>query len=146
MKRPATCILLILLLLFLGVSAAIGGVVMMFFPRLMPSPESLLAQTPFSGYFLPGLVLFTFNGAVPLLASIGLWRQPAWPWANALNLYPDRHWAWAYALYSGFIVIIWITVQTMMIPFIWLQPAYVTIGLLILVTALTPGVMRYYLL
>ncbi|WP_160297263.1 hypothetical protein [Paenibacillus sp. IHBB 10380] len=36
-----------------------------------------------------------------------------WNWvvAKKLNLYQDKHWSWTVSLYSGFALIIWITVQ-----------------------------------
>ncbi len=146
MKRPLVFYPLTLLLLFLGISATFGGVVLMFNPGFMGATQDLLARSPFSGFFLPGLILFVCNGLLPFVAAIGLWRKPDWGWANALNLYPDRHWAWALALYSGFSVIIWITVQVTMIQFNWLQPVYMAVGLLILISTLMPGLMRHYYL
>jgi hypothetical protein len=144
MKRPFAFYPLVLLLVVLGISAAFGGGVLLFNPELMGAPADLLAGTPFSGFFLPGLILLVFNGLFPLFVAFGLWRRPAWDWANVLNIYPDRHWAWTYALYAGFSVIIWITVQITMVEFTWLQPAYIAVGLLILICTLTPATMRYY--
>ncbi|MBL7795510.1 MAG: hypothetical protein JNJ90_03320 [Saprospiraceae bacterium] len=144
MKRPSAFYPLVLLLLFLSVSAAFGGLVLMFDPGFMGATEDLLARSPFSTFFLPGLMLSVCNSLLPFVAAIGLWRKPDWGWANALNLYADRHWAWAFTLYSGFSVVIWITVQITMIQFDWLQPAYIAVGLLILICTLTPGMMRYY--
>lgn len=144
MKRPLAIYPLVLLLVLLGISAILGGIVLMLDPRIMGASEELLVGTPFSGFFLPGLILFVFNGLFPLFTALGLWLRPDWPWAEKLNIYPDRHWAWGYALYAGFIVIIWITVQITMITFSWLQPAYIIVGLLILICTLTPGVINYY--
>ncbi|MBK9336840.1 MAG: hypothetical protein IPM98_09725 [Lewinellaceae bacterium] len=144
MKRPLAFYPLVLLLVVLGISAAFGGSVLLFYPEFMGAPADLLAETPFSGFFLPGLILLVFNGLFPLFVALGLWREPAWSWANALNIYPDRHWAWTYALYSGFSIIIWITVQITMVEFTWLQPAYIAVGLLILICTLTPATMRHY--
>jgi hypothetical protein len=144
MKRPFAFYPLVLLLVVLGISAAFGGGVLLTNPGLMGAPADLLAGTPFSGFFLPGLILLVFNGLFPLFVAFGLWRRPAWDWANALNIYPDRHWAWTYALYAGFSIIIWITVQITMVEFTWLQPAYIVVGLLILICTLTPATMRYY--
>ncbi len=144
MKRPLAFYPLVFLLLFLSVGAAFGGVVLMFNPGFMGATEELLVRSPFSRFFTPGLILFVCNSLLPLVTVFGLWQKPAWPWANALNLYSDRHWAWAFALYSGFSVIIWITVQITMIQFTWLQPAFIAVGLLILICAMTPGLMRHY--
>jgi hypothetical protein len=144
MKRPLAFYPLVFLLVLLGISAVFGGIVLMLDPRIMGASEELLVGTPFSGFFLPGLILFVFNGLFPILTAFGLLCRPDWAWADTLNLYPDRHWAWAYALYAGFGIIIWITVQITMIAFSWFQPAYIVVGLLILICTLTPGVTNYF--
>lgn len=144
MTRPLALYPLVLILVLLGISAAFGGCVLMFSPATFGIPPDWLAETPFRGFFLPGLILLLFNGVFPLLAALGLLLRPQWRWANALNIYRDRHWGWTYALFSGIIVIVWITVQITMVEYSILQPAYIAVGLLILILTLWPSVMRHF--
>ena len=146
MKRPILLYVLYLLLTFLSLGALAGGGMLI----LIPDGSSLgmganwLDGSPFASYLIPGLILFITAGLFPLLALVGLVLKPDWKWANVLNIYSDRHWAWTYAIYSGIMVIIWITVQQVMTQYFWLQPVMIFIGLGILITALSPAVMKEY--
>ena len=148
MKRPLAFYLLCLVHFLLGANALFGGGALIISPdgSLLGMPPGSLDGSPFDNFLLPGLTLFLFNGVFPLFILAGLIFKPRWSWANALNLYADRHWAWTYSLYSGIIVIIWITVQLLYVPPFILQPIFIAVGLVILVLTLTPGVMRYYLI
>lgn len=144
MKLPLPVYLLLLLHLLLCTGALYGGWSLMFDPNALGLNPAWLEKTPFKSYQIPGLILFIFNGIFPLLIIAGLWKRPDWQWANVLNIYRDRHWAWTYSLFSGIILIIWITVQITMVPFFWLQPAFLTVGILLLVLTLWPSTMRFY--
>lgn len=144
MQRPAALAPLLLLLILLAVTALYGGWMLMTVPHDLGAKPEWLAGSPFKGYFVPGLILFLLNGLFPLFICFGLWARPAWAWANVLNIYSDRHWAWTYSLFSGIILMIWITVQLTMVPSFWLQPLFLAVGLLILIFTLMPGVMRHY--
>ncbi len=106
----------------------------------------LLSGSPFQSFAIPGLILFVFNGIFPFFIVLGLLLKPNWPAAGVFNIYRDRHWAWTYSLFSGIILIIWITVQLTMVPSFWLQPAFLGVGILIIIFTLWPGVMRYFTL
>jgi hypothetical protein len=146
MKRPFLLYILYLLLAFLSLGALAGGGMLI----LIPDGSSLgmaanwLEGSPFTSYLIPGLILFSTAGLFPLLALVGLVLKPDWKWANLLNIYTDRHWAWTYAIYSGIMVIIWITVQQVMTHYFWLQPVMIFTGLGIIITALSPGVMKEF--
>jgi hypothetical protein len=146
MKRPIAFYPLCLIHLFLAVGALYGGGSLILSPdgSLLGMPAGSVANSPFGNFLIPGLILFIFNGLFPLFILTGLIWKPDWRWANALNIYPDRHWAWAYSLYSGIIVIIWITVQLVYVPPFILQPIFIGVGLAILILSLTPGVMRFF--
>jgi len=146
MKRPFAFYPLCLIFFMLGISALFGGGALILDPGggLLGLPSDRLEETPFRNYLIPGLFLFWVNGVFPLFILAGLIWKPGWKWADALNIYRDRHWAWAYSIYSGIILITWIAVQLLFVqPFI-LQPVFIEVGLLILILALTPGLMRYY--
>lgn len=145
-QRPFLLYLLCATHLFLGVSAMAGGGMLFIRPDgslLGMSPEWLDAS-PFDSYLIPGLLLFTGVGLLPMVTCVGLLTKPGWQWANTLNIYSNMHWAWAYSLYAGVAVIAWITVQLIMTHYFWLQPVMIFTGLLIIVFTLTPAVMRRF--
>jgi hypothetical protein len=137
---------LLVLHLFLSLGALAGGGMLVLRPdgSLLGMELGWLAQSPFSSYLIPGFLLFIFSGLLPLFSFLGLLFKPEWRWANALNIYPNRHWAWTYSLYSGIIVITWITVQLVMTRYFWLQPVMIFTGLLIVVFTLTPSIMKRF--
>lgn len=68
--------------LLLGTGAIGGGLALMLGPNgeILPLPVAALRGSPFSNYFLPGAVLFTVIGLVPLSAAVLAWRRhPAAP-------------------------------------------------------------------
>jgi len=64
--------LAIVSLLFLGITALIGGIPLIIFPLGPPNPlpPGLLAHSPFHTFFIPGLTLLVMNG---LLSFFVLW-------------------------------------------------------------------------
>ncbi|MBK7231271.1 MAG: hypothetical protein IPH93_03095 [Saprospiraceae bacterium] len=146
MNRPFFLYPLILLHAFLGIGAFAGGGMLLLKPdgSLLGMNPEWLEHSPFNNYLIPGVILFIFCGFLPLLTLIGLLLKPNWRWPNALNIYSDKHWAWAFSLYSGIIVISWITIQLIMTQYFWLQPVMIFTGLLIIIFSLTPPVMKYF--
>lgn len=146
MKRPFLLYLLCAAHILLGLSATAGGGMLFLRPdgSLLGMEPEWLDPSPFSTYLIPGLLLFTVVGLFPLVTVAGLLAKPDWSWANTLNIYSNRHWAWAYSLYSGIIVITWITVQLMMTQYFWLQPVMIFTGLFIIVLTLAPAVMMEF--
>ncbi len=143
MNRPLVFYPLLLLLFFLGISASFGGWILMASPEVFGMQHGWLDKSLVKSFFPFGLILFVFNGLFPLFAAVGLLLKPDWRWVNALNIYRDRHWGWTYSLFSGIIIMVWITVQITVVPNTWLQPAYLAVGLLILIFTLWPSMMRY---
>jgi hypothetical protein len=148
MKRPLALYILCVLLLILSANALFAGFLMITGIQAAGIGMSVseLRNTPFNSYLIPGLLLFSFNGVFPLFTLIGLVAKPKWGWPNIINLYKDKHWAWAYSIYVGVITITWILVQITIIQFSILQPIVAGIGLLILVLTLLPRIMRHYTL
>jgi len=146
MKRPPELLFLYFLHLILSLNALIGGGALLLDPQgsLMGLQAEWLQQTPFDSYFIPGLLLFTLNGILPLFALATLLFQPRWQWANRLNIYADKYWAWTYSLFCGIIVVFWITMQGLFTHYFWLQPVFLLIGLLIIIFTLMPRIQRYY--
>lgn len=111
--RPAACVLLIGLQGLLGIGAVFGGGALMLDPSggLLGMPADLMQLPLFPDYWIPGLILLLVFGVLPLTVTAALiWRWD-WSWGEKLNLFKDRHWSWAFSLYIGFGLIIWLTVQ-----------------------------------
>ncbi|MDN3686996.1 hypothetical protein [Cyclobacterium jeungdonense] len=146
MERPFSLYLLFVLHLFLGIGAVYGGGMLLIKPdgSGLGMDTEWLSHSPFNTYLIPAFILFTLIGLFPLLTFVGLLTKPDWKWANTLNLYANRHWAWTFSLYSGIIVITWITVQLIMTQYFWLQSIMIFTGLFIIIFTLTPAVMKNF--
>jgi hypothetical protein len=146
MIRPVEAYLLCLLEVLLSCNALAGGALLILEPRgsFLRMDQLWLIDTPFRNYLVPGIILLVFNGIFPLLALIGLLFKPKWKWANVFNIYKNRYWGWTYSLYSGLILITWITVELFVTQYFWLQPVLILLGLLIIVFTLLPRVIKFY--
>jgi hypothetical protein len=109
--------LLSLLLLILALNAFGGGIYGM--AGAASVPVSWLRHTPFSSYFLPGLILFAVIGLTALRAAVCLFRGSP----------RGRH----HAILAGLLTLGWIFVQLLLIGYVsWLQPFIVILSLVIL--------------
>jgi hypothetical protein len=145
--RPWLDWLLILSQLFLGINAAAAGAAFMIAPdgHLIGMPLSNLKESPFTDFLIPGILLFTFVGVFPLAVAYGLWRRPDWHWPDIINPFKGSHWSWAGSLGASVILIIWITVQVLLLQSVSLLH-YLCWGwgLFLLVLTVLPTVQRYY--
>lgn len=146
MKRPLSLYTLYLLLFVLSASSLVCGAMMMAQTdgALLLLDLENLSRTPFKNYGLPGLILFVSGGVIPFLALVGSIFKPTSFIINLLNIYRHMHWGWAYSLYSGIMIIIWIVVQQLTTPYLWLQPLFVLLGLLIIICSLLPSNIKYF--
>ncbi|NQU80831.1 MAG: hypothetical protein HQ543_04880 [Bacteroidetes bacterium] len=113
--------------------------------ELLQMPVTILENSPFNNFLIPGLILFTVFGVLPALIFYSLLKRPQWTWVNVLNVYSDMYWAWTFTLYIGFVLIIWISVQTLIINFVlFVHTGYVLLGLSIVCIALLPSVRQHY--
>lgn len=147
-KRPKAVGFLYFLLGFLGAGAIGGGIALLIDPTGgmlgMPADE-VLKRSPFSDFFIPGILLLAVFGLLPLCVLYALVRRPEWGWADALNPFKDLHPAWTLSLYVGFGQIIWIMAETYIMNAVSLiHVLYMTIGLLIQIAALLPSVQEYF--
>jgi len=131
--RSTALLLLLVGLLFQGLSGLWGGGALVADPTgdLLQMPLSLLDDSPFSDYFVPGLILLTALGVGPLIVALGLWRR--------------RPWAWYGAVAVGGALVVWIGVEVWMIGYHTdppLQLIYGTLGVLLLVLSTRPSVRR----
>ncbi len=132
--------------LFLGINACVGGFLLMLKPdgSLLQMSQAFLRNSAFTNFLIPGLLLFTFIGLLSVLTFCGLVFKFNFKILDTLNIYSDRHWAWAFSLYTGITTILWITIQLLITEYFWLQPVIILTGLSILICSLTPGVMKHY--
>lgn len=147
-KMPFTSKLLILLHLLLGIGAVFGGMVLVIDPsgELIKMPITLLENSPFDSFLIPGIILFVVLGVLPLIVSFALATKRQLKIANRLNLFTDMHWAWAYSIYISFALIIWITIEIFFIQHVAIiHVAYIFLGLTIQAVTLLPSVQKYYL-
>ena len=145
-RRPLTFWLLLFLLFFQGISAIPSGLMLVLDPTggQMQMPLSMLKGSPFPNYLIPGLLLCIVLGLGAFFVLACLLIRPDWAWAERLNPIKGRHWTWTASAAFGAALMIWITVQVLMIGLgAWLQPFYFGVGLAILLLTLTTSVRGY---
>lgn len=146
-KMPLSCKFLIFMHLILGIGAVFGGLVLIIDPSggIIKMPRTLLENSPFDSFLIPGMILFAVLGVFPLIISFALVTKWHWNAANRLNIFSKMHWSWAYSLYIGFALIIWITVELFLIKGIALiHVGYIFLGLIIQAVTMLPSVQKYY--
>lgn len=134
-SRPVSVYVLMILMLFQGLSGLAGGIGLILDPsgQSMQIPLQWLQGSPFSTYLIPGIVLFVVLGLFPLAVFIGLLKQ----WRLA----------WVASLLIGIALMIWLIVEIMVIgyqPQPPLQVIYGLVGIGILTTVLLPSVKKTY--
>ena len=147
MKTNSTRNLLIFLVAFLGLSAIFGGTVLTISPsgRLFGMPLSMLKNSPFNNFLLPGIILITVLGIFPAGLTIVLVKKPANKFAELFNFYKDMYWGWTYSIYTAFSLIIWIqTEMTFLHAVHWSHSLYMLLAIGILFVALLPQVRNQY--
>ena len=138
---------LIFLLVFLGVGAIYGGGLLIISPsgKLLGTPLSILETSPFKDFLIPGVLLFTVIGIIPLWLVRALLKKPKSALAESLNCFKDMHWSWSYTVYVGFALIIWIHVQEILINNVYfLHTIYMGWALLIIFVTQLPAVRKMY--
>ena len=131
---PVAYHLLIASMLFQALSGLGGGGALVASPdgSLLGLPPTLLAGTPFDGFLFPGLILLFVLGVLPSIVLWGLWRRRAWSWYGSVLV--------------GTALVIWISVQILMIGYENdppLQAIYGGLGLLMLGLSAVPSVRRH---
>jgi 4-hydroxybenzoate polyprenyltransferase len=114
-----------------AISGLAGGYALLADPSgdLIGLPLAWLEGTPFSDYFVPGIILFWVLGVGPLVVAWALWR--------------GRSWAWYGSLVVGTGLAIWIVVEMVLIgyqPTPPLQAFYGLLSLVILSLSAAPSV------
>lgn len=145
-KLRISVILLCLLHLFLGINGLIGGTLLILKTdgSLLGMQSDWLKNSPFNTYLIPGLLLAFFLGVLPLVTFIGIIFKSDWRVTNVFNIYRNKHWAWAFSIYTGIVAISWITIQLVLTKYFWIQPIIIFNGLLIIIVSLLPVVMNHF--
>lgn len=146
MKRPFLLWLLVLALIFLGLGGLYGGINMLADPTggLM-NMEAVLPQLGVPNYILPGLFLFFVMGLFPLFLCYALITRPTWLRIERLLPWRTYHWAWVSTIALSIVLFIWLSVQGILIGFVWpIQFVTLSNGIIILLIALLPPLSRYY--
>ncbi len=144
--RPLSGWILIALHFLLSVGALFGGGAFILGPdgHLIQMPISHLDKSPFSDFIIPGLILFTLLGVYPLVVAYSLWKKPGWRWPDLINPFQQIHWSWAASLATGVIVLIWIAVEVLWVPFGIVHVLFFLWGAAILILTLLPEVRKFY--
>ncbi|MBC8754098.1 hypothetical protein H2O64_05410 [Kordia sp. YSTF-M3] len=136
----------VILLGFLAIGAIGGGLVLITSPtgELIGIPLSEFKNMPFDNFLIPGIILFSVLGVIPLLLIIALLKKPESKIAEQINIFKDMHWSWTYSIYIAFILIGWIHIQLIFLQggVYWLHTFYMFYAILIIIIALLPQ-MRY---
>jgi hypothetical protein len=138
---------LIVVITILAITSIYGGFALMIdrSGSILDLSTKLLEGSIYSSYLFPGIILLIFLGVFPTITAFGLITRKKSRLANKLNIYKKSHWAWAYSLYCGIILILWIDFQVMIIGGgNILQSIYAILGVVIIVLALMPSVMKFY--
>jgi hypothetical protein len=116
--------LLFFMVVFIALTSTLSGLLMISKPdgSILQLPLSLLQETPFKNFLVPGILLATIVGGVNLAAVF-----------FNIQRHPGRY-NWAMA--GGFMICAWIIVQVILINSIhWSHIIYFCTGLLIILLA-----------
>ncbi len=140
--------ILIFLLAFLGLGAIVGGGALIISPSgklLGGLPLSILENSPFDDFLVPGIVLFFVLGLIPCVLVYALIKRPECKFAGYFNFFKDMYWAWSFSIYVAFALIIWIQVETIFVQGVgWLQTFYMLYSIPYVFVALLPKVRTHY--
>jgi hypothetical protein len=138
----------LLLLAFLALSAIGGGAALIISPSgklLGGLPLSILKNSPFTDFLIPGIILFVVLGLFPALLLFALRNKTSSALAEHFNFFKDMHWAWSFSIYVAFALIIWIQVETVYVQGVgWLQTFYMLYSIPLIFVALLPQVKDLY--
>ena len=147
MESKAARNILIILLAFLGLGAIFGGGVLIISPsgKLFRMPITVLHNSPFNDFLIPGIILFCILGIAPVGTAVALIKKPQYKLAELFNFYKDVHWAWTYCIYIAFALIIWIQVEMTYLQAVhWAHTLYMFWAIAIIFVALLPQVRNLY--
>jgi uncharacterized membrane protein YqjE len=138
----------LIILGFLALGAIGGGIVLIISPsgELIGIPLSEFKNIPFNCYLIPGIILLSVLGIIPLLLIIALLKKPESRLAEQMNIFNDMHWSWTFSIYIAFALIGWIHIQLIFLQGAvhWLHTFYLFYAILIIIIALLPPIRFLY--
>ena len=144
--RPLAASGLLVLLVFLGLTALGGGIELMLFPHgneFVPG-EWLDGIPVVDTWMVPGLVLGVGFGLGSLVAGWGILRRPHWRWLRGVESATSHHWSWIATWLIGIGMLVWILLEVIYIPKrSFIEVVYGVVGLLLVVLSLFPAVRLY---
>ncbi len=141
--------ILIGILLLEGGLALVGGVLLVAGPsgRLLRMPAEWLTGTPFSTYLIPGLLLASALGLLPLFAALALWRFRSMTGLRRVETTLGMDTAWLASLAAGTGIMIWIVAQIAMLRTLHPMHGFIfALGAAIVALSLLPSVRRKHAL
>ena len=135
------------LLALLGIGAIFGGSVLIISPfgEALGMPLSMLSNSPFPNFLIPGIILFVVLGITPLWVVWALLNKPHYQLAESINFFSDMFWAWSFSIYVGLALIIWIQIEMYYLQSVhWSHIVYMLWAVLIIFIALLPQVRGLY--
>ncbi len=147
MKTKTSRNILQFLLAFLGIGALFGGGVLIISPsgKLMGMPLSMLANSPFKDFLIPGIILFSVLGLIPCLLVLALIKNRENMFAEQFNFFNDMYRSWSFSIYIAFVIIIWIQLEMVFLNAVsWLHTFYMFLAICIIFVALLPSVRNFY--
>lgn len=124
LKTGSMRVALLVLNSFITLTALPAGMLMMLEPNgsSLGLSLSLLLNTPFPDFFIPGLLLALIVGGCSLVSLFLIMNHSPAPYKIAMA--------------SGVALMIWIVTELILIPYYhWLQGLYLAIGILIALTS-----------
>jgi len=116
--------------ILLGIGGIGGGAVLLADTsgQLMGVPPELLNGLPIHSYLLPGLVLITFLGIIPIFVAYLVIKQPAIKIFAAINPVKRWHYSRSLSLFIGVFLIGWTTGEIILWDFNFLSNLYFVWG------------------
>lgn len=144
--RPLSTMLLMFVVAFQALGGLYGGATLVLDPsgNLLGLPLSVLDNTAFTNFLVPGLILLVVLGLFPLVVTVALWLRPKWNAAAWLERRFGEHWAWVGAGVVGVGLAIWLLVELWLVGYSFFLLIYSLVAALILVLTLLPSTRRYY--
>jgi hypothetical protein len=144
--RPPAVKATIGVLIFLGITALLGGAELAFglWAGAEPPSDWLDALPVIDSWVLPGLVLGAGFGVGSLVAAYGMLRRPRTAWASAVERLTGRHWSWAMTELLGLGMLAWIGLEIGYLPErSWLEALYGLVGVALVLLPALPSVRRH---